>query len=107
MRELTDFERELLTDPDARDAYDNYDVLNKVGELLREMRQHAGLSQQQLQEVSGIHQSDISRAERGLAERGPSLSVVARMAHATGYSLVLSLRKRDEAPGSSTLSVEI
>lgn len=107
MRELTDNERDLLTDPDALAAYDNYEVLAKMGELLREMRQHAGLSQQQLQELSGIHQSDISRAERGQAERGPSLSVVARMVHATGYSLVLSLRKRDAAPGSADLTVEI
>ena len=62
MRELTDFEREALTDPGARDAHGNCDVLNKVGKLLRELRQHAGLSpqqpqqepQQQPQELSGI-----------------------------------------------------
>ena len=62
MRELTDFEREALTDPDVRDAIDSCNVLNKVGKLLRERRQHAGLSpqqpqqepQQQPQELSGI-----------------------------------------------------
>ena len=59
MRELTDFEREALTDPDAWDACDNCDMLSKVGEFLR---QHAGLSpqqpkqqpKQQSQELNGI-----------------------------------------------------
>lgn len=107
MKAQTDFELAALADPDVKYGFDNYAVLSKVGELLREMRREAGLSQQQLQEISGVHQSDISRTERGAAERGPSLALVARMAHATGYSLVLSLRKQDAAPGGSELMVEL
>jgi transcriptional regulator with XRE-family HTH domain len=71
------------------------------------MRLASGMSQQQLQMASGVHQSDISRTERGLAERGPSLSLMTRMAHASGYSLVLSLRKTDEAAGDAAFSVEL
>ena len=109
MRELTDFEREALTDPAVKYGYDNYDWLIKLGGLLRTMRQQSGLSQQQLQAISGIHQSDISRAERGLADRGPSLSLVSRMAQAAGYSLVLSLRKQDAAAddNNAVLTVEL
>ena len=52
-------------------------------------------------------QADISRVERGVAERGPSLALITRMAHASGYSLVLSLRKQDAAPGNAELMVEL
>ena len=60
MRELTDFERETLTDPDARDAYDNCDVLSNVGKLPRALRQHAGLSQQQPQQQPQQHPQELS-----------------------------------------------
>jgi len=108
MRELTDFEREALADPAVKYGYDNYDLLVKVGGLLRSMRQRSGLSQQQLQDISGIHQADISRAERGQADRGPSLALVSRMAHASGYSVVLSLHKQGAAAGDeAALTVEL
>jgi transcriptional regulator with XRE-family HTH domain len=107
MRKRTPAEQAALEDPDVKFGYDNYDLLTKVGELLRGMRQEAGLSQEQLQQVSGIDQADISRVERGVAERGPSLALITRMAHASGYSLVLSLRKQDAAPGNGELMVEL
>ncbi len=108
MRELTDFERKALDDPAVRYGYDNYELLVKVGDLLRTMRQESGLSQQELQAISGIHQSDISRAERGQGDRGPSLALVSRMAHASGYSVVLSLRKQGAASGDAmALTVEL
>lgn len=101
------FEERALSDPDFRFGAENYDMLTKVGELLRAMRREAGLTQQQLQDASGVGQAYISRAERGEMERGPSLELVTRMAHASGYSLVLSLRKQGASPESGAMMIEL
>ena len=107
MREHTESEKRLLADPDARNAYDNYEVLTKLGNALRELRLEARLSQQQLQALSGVNQADISRVEQGAMERGPSLAVVRKIASSLGFQVTLSLRKQDDETGSSRVTLEL
>lgn len=91
MRTLTSREEAALLDPEVRFGFDNYDVLRQVGELVRQMRSDASMSQSVLQAASGIDQSDISRLESGSLERGPTLLTLVRLAHAAGKRLVIGV----------------
>jgi transcriptional regulator with XRE-family HTH domain len=57
-------------------------VQTRFGERLRARRQAAGLSQEGLAYVSGMHRTEISLLERGA--RDPRLSTVVRLAEALG-----------------------
>lgn len=50
-------------------------------------RKQAGLTQMQLAALASIQQAEISRIERGHAN--PTVSTLARIAHATGYRIDL------------------
>jgi transcriptional regulator with XRE-family HTH domain len=62
--------------------------------LLREARERAGLTQQQLAERSGIAQSTISAYESG--KREPGLSALRSLLLAAGFDL--TLRPRNPTP---------
>jgi transcriptional regulator with XRE-family HTH domain len=66
----------------------------RFGDNLREHRRQAGLSQERLAHVSGLHRTEISLLERGA--RDPRLSTIARLARAldTDAAALLS----DSAP---------
>ena len=49
---------------------------------LRSARDHAGLSQEELSERSGLHSTEISRLERGVRE--PRLGTIVRLARGLG-----------------------
>jgi transcriptional regulator with XRE-family HTH domain len=65
--------------------------------LLREARERAGLTQQQLAERSGIAQSTISAYESG--KREPGVDALERLLDAAGYEL--TLRRRLPTPEQS------
>ena len=98
MRERADFEKRALQNPVFRAAHDNYDLLTDLGEQLRAIRLESGLSQQDLEKLSGVDQAEISRIERAMSarERGPSLTLLARIARAAGYKLTVTLVKDDD-----------
>lgn len=96
------FEQTLLRDPDVKFGFDNYEVLQQVGALVREMRTEVGLSQAALQEASGVGQAEISRLESGAMERGPSLLTLVRLAHAAGKRLVIGIEDEEGESKEST-----
>ena len=53
-------------------------------EVLREMRQEKGLSQEELADRAGLHRTYISQVERGL--KSPSLRSLEQIARALGVS---------------------
>jgi transcriptional regulator with XRE-family HTH domain len=57
---------------------------NRLGRRLREARVAAGLSQSQLEQVSGIPKSRLSRYENGRVE--PSIQTLARLSRALDVS---------------------
>ena len=107
MAESSKFEDLALADKDVRFGFDNYDVLKQVGALVREMRQAGGLSQTNLQQLSGIPQADISRVESGTMERGPSLLTLVRLAHAAGKRLVIGIEDEQGEDKASTRIVAL
>jgi transcriptional regulator with XRE-family HTH domain len=50
----------------------------RFAETLREARENAGISQEQLAERAGLHRTYISQLERGL--KSPSLDVIVSLA---------------------------
>ena len=91
MATMNPFEENTLKDNDVRFGFEAYDVLKEIGALAKQARLEAGMSQQDLQRMSGIDQAEISRVESGSMERGASLLTLLRMAHATGRRLVIGL----------------
>jgi transcriptional regulator with XRE-family HTH domain len=65
----------------------------ELGDLIREARQYAGLSQAELAEAVGTKQSVISRWERG--RETPRADTLARLLRACGYETDIVLRPRD------------
>jgi uncharacterized protein len=67
---------------------------SSAGELLRDARQRAGLSQVQVARRAGVTQSVVSAYESGARE--PSLATLRRLVAATGMELAVGIR--DEPP---------
>lgn len=67
------------------------DVVYLLAENLAEAREMVGMTQKQLSDSTGIHQSDISKIERGLAN--PSLSTLRRLAEGMGLKLRIDFKK--------------
>ena len=60
-------------------------MCNGLGASLYMARLQAGITQQQLEDVTGINQADISRIERGFSN--PSISTLRRLAVGLGKNL--------------------
>ena len=77
------------------------------GDLIREARRRAGLTQQELAGRLGTTQSAIARLERGHTE--PSYERVAEATRACGFDLIPRLQPADDADwsvASTNLSVD-
>ncbi|WWR20955.1 helix-turn-helix transcriptional regulator [Lachnospiraceae bacterium JLR.KK009] len=61
------------------------DLCNGFGTSLYQARLQARITQQQLEDVTGINQADISRIERGISN--PSLATIQRLADGLGMGL--------------------
>jgi transcriptional regulator with XRE-family HTH domain len=59
----------------------------RAGDLVRNMRKEAGLSQTALAAMIGVKQSRISELEAGVGSQGPTWDVMERVAMACGRSL--------------------
>lgn len=69
--------------------------MESTGELLREARRRAGLSQSELAARAGVTQSVVSEYEAD--KRQPAVPTLARLVAATGHELTLGLERRDPA----------
>ena len=65
------------------------------GDLVREARRRAGLSQRELAERAGTTQSAIARVET--ARTSPSFDLVERLVRACGYRVDVSLDPYDDS----------
>jgi transcriptional regulator with XRE-family HTH domain len=61
------------------------DVFVRFGERLREVRQRAGVSQEKLADLAGLHRTYVSSVERG--KRNISLQNIERLAIALGVTM--------------------
>jgi transcriptional regulator with XRE-family HTH domain len=65
------------------------------GELVREARRRAGLTQRELAERAGTTQSAIARLESG--RTSPSFEQVERLLKLCGFSMIVSLATYDDS----------
>ena len=73
MEHLTDFEDLIIEKygkkgTESRDEFDINSLAFRLGVMLKEARQDANLTQEQLAEKTGTKKSYISRIERGLSD---------------------------------------
>jgi transcriptional regulator with XRE-family HTH domain len=70
----------------------------RAGQIVREARRRAGLTQRRLASAVGVSQPTVARIESGVTE--PSLALVARLVDACGLELGISLTGRDDSEWS-------
>lgn len=85
MTNYKDFLNEQLKNPEVKAEYDALEPEFAIMQALMDARREAGLTQQQLAELTGIAQADISRLERG--EGNPSLRTLQRLAKGLGRQI--------------------
>lgn len=61
------------------------DVMARFGKCLREVREEAGISQEKLAELAGLHRTYVSSVERG--KNNISLVNIEKLALALGVSM--------------------
>jgi transcriptional regulator with XRE-family HTH domain len=83
--ELDEFKAELLDTPKAQAEYRRTFLAMRLGEEIRQLREAAGLSQEELAGRIGTKQPGIARLERGSGL--PTLDLLDRVATALGMDL--------------------
>ena len=85
MSKLNQYLTEQLKDSAFKAEYDALEAEFAIIQAMITARQKTGMTQKQLAERTGIHQSDISKLERG--NGNPSLRTLSRLAEGLGMKL--------------------
>ena len=104
---------EQMKDPEFRAEWEAQEPERQIMHAILEGRQNCNLTQEQLAQVTGINQANISRLENGTAN--PSLRTLKRLAEGMGMELKLipggpdvnPKRWGDDRPYDPTLCCEI
>lgn len=94
MKNLNTFLDEQLQDPVFRKEYEDIQPEMDVIRALVDARTSCNLTQKQLAERTGIHQSDISKLENGT--RNPSLNLLKRLAAGMDMTLKIDFVPRKQ-----------
>lgn len=78
---------EQMKDPEFRAEWEAQEPERQIMHAILEGRQNCNLTQEQLAQVTGINQANISRLENGTAN--PSLRTLKRLAEGMGMELKL------------------
>ena len=87
IKEQQEFE-ELLKNPEAQAAYEQFEAECKLRRELAEARKKMSMTQAELRKISGLTQQAISRIETN-HEISPGLGNLIKYAAALGYELTL------------------
>lgn len=86
--------RKLAKDAELKREYDALEIEYQLKQALIDIRNEKHLTQKDLAELTGIHQSDISKIENGNAN--PSLNTLRRLADGLGKKLKLEFVDTDD-----------
>ena len=93
-RKFNEIAAEIEANPERRARVDAYErEMREQILVLRELREHKRVTQQELSEALGVAQSNISRIEH---QDDPQVSTVRRFGEALGGELILQARIGDE-----------
>ena len=84
-----DIETETIYEDGETIRRENVTIHEASSHAVSKARAHAGISQKQLADLTGIDQSDISKIERGVSN--PSVATLERIAEALHGSLSISI----------------
>ena len=84
--EAKEVEEAMRTDPKVREAIEKFDRECEFRAKLLDARKASGLTQVQLEEISGLKQQAISRIEKA-GSNAPSISTVIKYLSSIGYKL--------------------
>jgi len=88
-KEQMEFE-ELLKDPEAQKAYDEFTREYEFRQKLAKARKAKSITQHDLQAMTGLPQQSISRIEKGTAQKqSPTLRTLLKYVDAIGYELTI------------------
>lgn len=96
MRKYDEFLAEQLQDDEFRKEYESIQTEMNVIKALIDARTSKNLTQEELSKRTGIHQSDISKLEKGI--RNPSLKLLQRLAD--GMDMFLKIEFVPKKQGS-------
>jgi len=88
-QEQREFE-ELLKDPEAKSAFDEFEREYAFRRKLAEARKANSITQQEIQSITGLPQQSISRIEKGTAQKqSPTLRTLLKYVDAIGCELTI------------------
>ena len=85
MTTLKELKAELARDPEFARAYEEIQPELAVMRAIADARAERNLTQEQVAELTGIAQAEISKLENGT--RNPSVKLLQRLADGLGYTL--------------------
>jgi ribosome-binding protein aMBF1 (putative translation factor) len=92
MARITELHKKWLKDPKYRKAYEALEEEFVLASAVMDVRNRAGLTQQELARKMGTTQPVIARLESGRSR--PSMQTLERLADATGSRLLISFAPR-------------
>ncbi|MBQ9488646.1 MAG: helix-turn-helix transcriptional regulator [Lachnospiraceae bacterium] len=95
MRTLNDMLSEQMKNEGFRKEYEAIQPEMEVIRAILEARTSQNLTQKELAERTGIHQSDISKLENGT--RNPSVNLLRRLAEGMGMTLKIEFVPKQKA----------
>jgi len=96
MAKFQEVKDEWMKDPLVRGGSGQLEVYMRVASLVRRVREKAGLSQTQVQDITGIGQAEISRIENAHEGRTPGIGTMAALGEAADMVLVVSYVSKDQ-----------
>ena len=93
MARITDLHKKWLKEPKYKKAYDALEVEFVLASAVMDVRNRAGLTQEELARKMGTTQPVVARLESGRTR--PSIRTLERLAAATGSRLLISFAPID------------
>ena len=84
---LKSFKKKALTKPEVQEAYNELEPAYHLRKKLIEIRQRAGLTQEEIALRLNTSKSNISRLESVNSSISPKLSTISEYAKAAGYKI--------------------
>ena len=93
MARTTEMHKKWMKEPKYKKAYDALEEEFVLAEAVMDVRNRAGLTQEELARKMGTTQPVVARLESGRTR--PSMRTLERLAEATGSRLLISFQPRD------------
>lgn len=87
MKTFDDYHKEKMRDPEYKREFDALDPEFEIVKMLIEAREYRGITQKELEIITGIDQATISKVETGVRE--PGIRVLQKIANGLGFTIKL------------------